>query len=139
VQRKNLSIAGIVIVAGGVVMLIASLLPFYEFASLHHTAWSSDLLFPVTIIPVLLGVTMAAQVAVSHFLPQVKLPARPLGFTWNQVHLAFGAQATVMMLALLVQKRGLLSPGSGFWLMLLASIALVVGAVLRTREPAATT
>jgi hypothetical protein len=42
-----------------------------------------------------------------------------------------------MMLAFLIQNTGF-DRGAGLWLMLLASIALVVGAVLRTREPAST-
>jgi hypothetical protein len=91
----------------------------------------------VTIIPVVFAVVMAVHVAISTFAPQVTLPEKLYGFTWNQVHLALAAQSAAMMLAFLIQNT-VLDPGAGFWMMLLASIALVVGAVLRTREPAST-
>ena len=134
--------ANIVIIAAGVFMLIASFFSFYEFSvlgtSADFTAWSSDLFFPVSIIPVVFGVVMAAHAALSTFAPQVKMPEKLFGFDWNQVHLALGAQAAIMMLAFLIQDRDPLDIGAGFWLMLLASIALAVGAVMRTREPAPT-
>jgi hypothetical protein len=134
--------ANIVIMAAGLFMLIASFFSFYEFsvlgASGEFTAWSSRLFFPVSIIPVVFGVVMAAQVAISTFAPQVKMPDKLFGFDWNQVHVALGAQAAIMMLAFFMQDRAPLDIGAGFWLMLLASIGLVVGAVMKTREPAPT-
>jgi hypothetical protein len=131
----------LVIMGAGLIMVLASFLSFLEYSVLglsgEFTAWSSDLFFPVTIIPVLFAVVMAAQVALSSFAPQVHLPEKLYGFTWNQVHLALAAQSLTMMLAFLIQNTGF-DRGAGLWLMLLASIALVVGAVLRTREPAST-
>jgi hypothetical protein len=87
---------------------------------------------------VLFGVAMAAQVALTTFATNVKVPEKIAGFDWNQIHLVLGAQSAIMMLAFLVQDIGLLERGIGYWLMLLASIALAVGAVLRVREPAST-
>lgn len=141
-DTKKLSPAAIVIVAAGAVMLVGSFLPFWKVdffgVSESRNAWSGDTApgFPFTIIPVLCGVAMAAHVLVTTFA-KVDLPERVLGFGWNQVHLLLGAQSVVMMLALLIQDKSPAEAGIGFWLMLLASIGLVVGAVLREREPAA--
>jgi hypothetical protein len=142
VKGKTPSPAILVVMASGVVMLLASFLSFYKFSilgqSAQFTAWSSKLFFPVTIIPVVFGVVMAAHAGISSFAPQVKLPEKLLGFEWNQVYLVLGGQSAVMMLAFLFQNRDPLAISTGFWLMLLSSIGLLVGAVLRTREPAPT-
>ena len=61
---------------------------------------------------------MALHVVVSTFT-SATLPRRILGLTWNQVHVVLGLQAAVMMLAFLVQERGIFQFGVGFYLMLL--------------------
>jgi len=140
-MNQKLSPAGIVILVAGTVMLIASFLAFWTIElgpfSADFNAWDGDALFPVSILPVLYGVEMAAHVAVVAFA-KISLPDRVLGFTWNQIHLALGVQAVLMTLAFLVADKGGAEAGIGLWLMLLASVALVVGAVMREREPAAT-
>lgn len=139
-NKSKLTPAAIVILAGGVVVLLGSFLDFYEFSfgplSEGFSAWSGDAFFPVTIIPVLCGVAMAAHIALTAFAANVNLPERVLGIGWNQIHLALGFQATIMMLAFLVQDKGGFDIAIGFWLMLLGSIALIVGAVMREREAA---
>ena len=52
----------------------------------------------------------------------------------TQIHLVLGFQATIMMLAFLIQDTSVLSKGIGLFLMLIAAIALLVGAVLRMQE-----
>lgn len=130
------------ILAGGVAVLIGSFLDFYEVSagpfSEGFNAWSGDLFFPVTIIPVLCGVAMALQVGLSTFADQ-RLPEPVLGLGWSQLHLALGFQATIMMVAFLIQDKGEFDIAVGFWLMLLGSIALAVGAVMRQREASPTT
>ena len=148
-EKLKLSTANLVILGGGVLMLIASFLDFtqsrtisVEGISLHvsvggGSAWASGH-FLITTIPVLLGIVMAAQVAVVGFASGVKLPDAVLGLTWDQIHLVLGFQATIMMLAFLIQDTSGLGKGVGLYLMLIAAIGLLVGAVLRTREaPAA--
>ncbi len=142
-DKPKLTPPGIVILAGGAVMLIGSFLPFYKFSLLGSSrswsSWSSStnlLLFPLTTLIVLFGVLMAVQVAVATFAPSTNLPDRPLGFTWDQIHLVLAFQAAIMMLAYLIRDKGGLDLGAGFWLMLLAAIALVVGAIMRTRDQA---
>ena len=161
---KKLSPAAIVIMAAGVVALIASFLAFYKYSyggsaisaaerqaaknlgiplpggTDSYSAWShqAPLLFPVSVLPALFGIVMALQIALTSFA-NVKLPEKVLGFTWKQIHLVLGAQAALMMLLyVIVDKRGA-SYGAGFWLMFLASIGLVVGAVMLTREAAPAT
>jgi hypothetical protein len=140
-DKIKLSPANIVILIGGVVILLGSFLDFQKAKSASFqspggsSAWSTGL-FLIATIPVLIGVVMAAHVALVAFAPQVKLPEKVLGLNWNQVHLVLGFQATIMMLAFLVHS----TPGSdkaiGLYLMLLAAIALFVGAVLRMQETA---
>jgi hypothetical protein len=137
-NRSKLSPANIVIMAGGAVMLIGSFLAFYSVSTpifgktLHQSfnGWSSGLFGIVTII-VICGVAMAAQVGLTTFATNVTLPEKPLGLTWDQVHLALGFQATLMMLAFLITSHGGASFGIGFWFMLLAAIALLAGAIMR--------
>lgn len=142
-NKAKLTPASSVILAGGVIMLIGSFLPFYEFSILgvsrSWNAWSSFtnlFLFPLTTLIVVFGVVMAVQVALATFAPGTSLPDRPLGFTWDQVHLVLAFQVAIMMLAYLIRDKGRLDWGAGFWLMLLAAIALLAGAILRTRDTA---
>ena len=133
-DRKSPSPANIAIMAGGAVMLIASVLPFVTAGSESRTAWSGDVYAPVSLIPVLCGVTMAVEVALAAF-SDAKLPERIFGFGWNQIHLILGAQAALMMVAFVIVDKYTADNGIGMYLMLLASIALVAGAVLRFAEP----
>jgi hypothetical protein len=163
---KKLSPAAIVILAAGVVALVASFLAFYKYSyggvglsqaeidaaraagltlpsnvgggSTSYSAWSNSGfgLFPLAIVPALFGLIMALQVGLTNFA-NVTLPERVLGFEWPQIHLLLAAQALLLMLCYLAVDNGSASYGIGFWLMFLASIGLVVGAVMLAREPAA--
>ena len=136
-DKLKVSTANLVILVAGAVMLIASFLDFQKlkYASLHasYSAWSSHF-FLIATIPALIGLVMAAQVAIEGFAPGVRLPDRLLGLSWTQIDLVLGFQATIMMLAFLIQDTGVLDKGIGLYLMLLAAIALLVGAVLRMQE-----
>ena len=138
-DKLKLSTANLVILIAGAVMLIASFLAFNKFSigpfSRSFSAWSSHY-FLIATIPALIGIVMAAQVAVVGFASGVKLPEKVLGLSWTQIHLVLGFQATIMMLAFLVQDTGGYDKGIGLYLMLLAAIALLVGAILRAQETA---
>jgi len=134
VNQSKLSPANIVILAGGAVMLIGSFLNFYKLLSFSTSAWGSGNgfgVFGVATVVVLCGVVMAVQVALSTFAANVTMPDTVLGLSWDQVHLALGFQAALMMLAFLIRSKGPFEFGIGFWFMLLAGIALFVGAVMR--------
>ena len=142
-DKAKLTPAGSAILAGGALMVIGSFLPFYEFSILgvskSWNSWSSStnlFLFPLTTLIVVFGVVMAVQVAVATFARGTNLPDRLLGFTWDQIHLVLAFQAAIMMLAYLIRDKGRLDWGAGFWLMLVAAIALLAGAILRTRDTA---
>jgi len=145
VQNSKLTPANIVILVAGFVVLIASFLPFYKVSlpdllggDRNFNAWNSDIfLLGVATIVVLCGVVMATAVALTAFA-NTNLPDRVLGFTWDQVHLALGFQATIMMVLFLVRDKSGLDFGIGFFLMLIAAVGLLVGAIMRQRESAPT-
>jgi hypothetical protein len=137
-DKLKSSPANITILAAGAVMLIAAFLPFYSFLGHTVSAFDKGVRF-IALVPVLFGVVMAVQVALVAFAPNVKLPERIAGFTWDQIHLVLGFQAAIMMLAFLIRDTLFLDKDTGFYLMLLAAIALLVGAILRTRESQSTT
>ena len=146
-DKLKVSTANLVILVAGAVMLIGSFLAFNKFSvkstligdvrvgggSVSYSAWSSHF-FLIATIPALLGIVMAAQIAIVAFASGVKLPDRVLGLNWNQIHLILAFQATIMMLAFLLQDTAPLDKGIGLFLMLIAAIALLVGAVLRMQE-----
>jgi len=143
---KQLSTSDIIILAGGAVMLIASFLTFYEFKGFGVTvsanAWGGDSglkVWPLGWWPVLFGVLMAVHVLITK-LGNVNLPEQILDFSWSQIHFVLAAVSALLMVCFLLQKFPGASPdkGLGFWGMLLASIALVVGAVMRMQEQPAT-
>jgi hypothetical protein len=136
--NTKLSPANIVILAAGVVMLIGSFLDFYTISGFggkaSSNAWGGGNgfgIFGIATVVVLCGVVMASQVGLTSFAANVRVPDEVLGLSWDQIHLALGFQAAVMMLAFLIRSKGPLSFGIGFWLMLLAGLALLVGAVMR--------
>jgi hypothetical protein len=139
VNRRRLTPANIVILAGGALMLLASFLAFYQYKIGGVSAGTSNAWdhgnFMVATLPALLGTFMALQVGLQAF-SNIDMPARLLGLTWDQVHLVFSLQALLMMLAFLGRARLNFAElrvtfGVGFWLMLLASIGLVVAALTR--------
>ena len=145
-DKLKISTANLVILIAGAVMLIASFLAFNKLSlpsisalgikiggTQSFNAWSSHF-FLIATIPALLGAVMAAQVALKAFAPGVQLPERVLGLTWNQIHLVLALQATIMMLAFLIRDTRPLDKGIGLFIMVLAAIALLVGAVLRMQE-----
>jgi hypothetical protein len=139
--KKQPTVSDWIILGAGAVMFIGSIFPFVKFSigrgrfavSETRRVWSTDGLFPLSWWPVLLGVAMAVVIGLELFAG-INLPERILGFTWNQIHLVFGAYSTLLMLAFLVTNKGVLDAGIGLYLMLFAAIGLLVGAVMRTKE-----
>jgi hypothetical protein len=147
--REELSKANLVILVGAAAMILGSFLAFWKlnvptpFAGLadadgrlldtSFNAWNRDYFFPVTIIPVLCGAVMAIGVVLRAGLHYSK-PSRLGGYTWDQIQLACGGHAAVMMVAFAIGDRVGFQLGIGFYLMLAASIVLVVGAAMRGRE-----
>ena len=131
---KRLMPSSLLILGGAVALLVGSFLPFYSQGPFDINAW--DTLVPITILPLVCGALMAAHIGLATW-GDLRVPPALAGFTWNQIHLALGFQAAVMMVAWFVTKRSpATSLGLGFWLMFAGSVALAVGAFMRTREGA---
>ena len=123
----------ITILASGAVALIFSFFDFYTLGDAGASVWSSGL-FPLATLMAVFVMVMGLQVALARFT-RLTLPSRPLGFTWEQVHLVLGFFATLYAVAFLLNDRGFGTDfGIGFWAILVASIASLVGAVLLGRE-----
>jgi hypothetical protein len=122
----------IVIMASGAVALIFSFFDFYDnvFGG-GVSAWSSSL-FPLATYIAIIGVIMAAQVALTKFA-NVSLPDRVLGFTWPQLHIALGFFTVLIAVGFLIVDLGP-DKAIGFWISLIASIGLLVGAILLSKE-----
>lgn len=92
-------------------------------------AWSMDFYFPLSTWPAILGVVVAGLTAASAFggvtLPEV------LGLRPRQLLFGLALPGALMMLGWLIMgtEEGA-SWGIGFWLMLLGSLALVVGTAM---------
>jgi len=139
-MSRKLSPPNIAILAGGALMLLGSFFAFYEYKIGGVSAGSSNAwdhgLFMVATLPALLGAFMALQVALQAF-SNIDMPPRLLGLTWDQVHVVLSFQAALLMLAWFVRARPGFAElhiafGAGYWLMAVATIVLVVAALMRT-------
>jgi hypothetical protein len=122
------------IAAGGVVLLIASFLPWYsvdfgEFGSIDRNGWESPGAI-WSVLAVIIGVIMAAVVLAPKF-GNVALP--DLGsVTWAQALLGLGSAALLFIILKLINESS--SMAFGFFLGILAAIALAAGGYLYFTE-----
>jgi hypothetical protein len=123
--NKSPTSAELTIMIAGGVMLVASFLHFEG----NTSAWG-QYLFPVATLLPLYGTVMAVQVGLTK-LADVKLPPRVAGFTWEQLHLVFGALATLMAVGWLVTDG---DKQIGLYLEVFGAFALLAGAVMMQRE-----
>lgn len=121
----------IITMAAGAVMLIAGFLNFWDQGSFSANVFG-DLAFPIATFVWLFGIAAGVLVALETFA-NVNLPETVLDFTWAQLHLALAGFSAIVMICWLVTSD-LPDKGFGFWLLLLGSLALVVGAVMRLQE-----
>jgi hypothetical protein len=134
--RREPTPADMVILGAGVVILIASFLPVLG-GDESRSAWGS-VLFPLYVIPVLLGVIMAGQTALALFT-SASVPGGILGIEWRRLGLILGGFAALVMICFLIGDAGFNvgdSPDKkvGFWLELLAALGLAAGAFMRLQE-----
>lgn len=127
--------AALVLIGAGIVILIGSFLAVASSDGETKSAWGEGF-FPLYTLPALLGVIVAAQVAASEFAG-ARLPSL-LGMSWSKIRLACSGWALVMMVCFLISHSVVaeadIGKGAGFWIMLIASIGLVAGAVMREQE-----
>lgn len=100
--------------------------------------------FLFAIIPLLLAIVMAAQIALARFASGTQLPQPPV--PWGQVHLIAGVAALVLVaLKLLIGESDLgtdvIDRSYGLFLSLLAAAGLAAGGFLKSQEgePASST
>jgi hypothetical protein len=143
VNRRKLTLANIVILAAGAIMLIGSFMPFYRSEANgvsvgNANAWDHGL-FLIATLAALLGVVMALQIGLEAF-GNITMPNRVLGLTWDQFHTVLSFQALLLMLAFLFRRRldevivgtrVQVVLGTGYWLMFVGACGLVLGAFMR--------
>lgn len=127
------------ILGGGIAYLIFMFFPWYGVDGISdgYTGWDY---FLGGIIPLLLILVMAAQVIVTNFAPDTKLPDPPV--PWAQVHLFAGAAAAaIVLLRTLIGSDVDFIGGDfsldrkfGLFLALIAAIVVAAGGYLKSQE-----
>jgi len=129
---KKISVANLIMLAGGVVTLLFSFFDFFgadsDFADVGFSAWSTDAFAFVSTIPAILAIVMIAWVVCE--LVGVKLPDNVLTFNNAQMKATWGITAAAVMLAFLTVDLGVYDKQFGFFLMLIGSLAMAAGAVM---------
>jgi hypothetical protein len=133
-KLNSLSNGEKLIAGGGVVLLIASFLPWYSIdlgglATFSRNGWQSPGAI-WSLLAVIIGVVMAGAILGPKFA-NIQLP--DLGsITWPQAHLGLGGLALVFIILKFINESSYLS--FGFYLGALAAIALAVGGYLYFTE-----
>lgn len=130
-----------VILPSGILLFLFAFFPWYgktfQILGVSYSGSSKGWHYFFTgVIPVILGLVMIAQVVISRFFADVKLPAIPLG--WGQVHLILGVVAAVLVVLRLLVGDSVsgvdLDRRIGLVLAALAAIGLAVGGFLKMQE-----
>ena len=129
---KKLTPAEIVIVASGLALFVFSFFDYYSQDDFDYSlnAWDE---FPLFTSAALFGLVAAVQILATK-LGGVNAPSQVMGFSWPQIHLVLGIFALLNMLGIFLAAEEGIDTGIGLIIGLLASIGLVVGAVLLNQE-----
>lgn len=150
-MSKKFTPSDIVILASGVVLLVASFLTWIDFGSPRlgpvpqqliqqlgidiprgtQNAWDH---FPGFVYPLIAGIIAGVQVVMEKLRPQ--MPNDVAGFSWTQIDVLLGIWALLSVIAVAFEDFGYGDKGVGLWLTLVASAGLLLGAIMRSREPA---
>jgi hypothetical protein len=147
---KKITASDIVILVFAVVLVVASFLTWIDFGNPRlpisqqalqqlgvdiprgtENAWDH---FPGFVYPLIAGVIAGVQVVLEKVRPQ--MPGHVAGFSWTQIDLLLGLWALLSVIAVAFEDFGYGDKGIGLWLTLIAAAGLLVGAILRLREPA---
>ena len=139
---SKLTTADKLIVGGGIAYLIFMFLPWYGLEGGSNNGWDY---FLGGVIPLILIAVMVAQVCLTRFSPETKLPDPPV--PWGQVHLIAGiAAAVIVVLRLLITSSVDVGPIEfdldrkiGLILAVVAAIAVAVGGFQKSQEAETTT
>lgn len=122
---KKISVANLVMLAGGAVTLLFSFFAFYKYGDEGYSAWNGDTGAFVTTIPAILAIAMVAWGVAE--LAGVSLPGNVLTFNGAQLKATWGISAAGVLIAFLTTDG---DKGIGFWFMLIGSLAMAAGAVM---------
>ena len=136
---QALSMGEKLILIAGVVLLIASFLPWYRidlgpFGDVSRNGWQSPGAF-WSIIAVFIGLAMSGVVAVKTF-SAVELPSDIGGQSWARIHPGGGAVALLFLIIKFINENSYLS--FGFYIGFIAVLALAGGALLMFRDEGGT-
>lgn len=127
-MQNKISVANLVMLAGGVVAFIFSFFAFFSSGRFSVNAWDGDAGAFATSVPAILGLLMAVWIVLE--LAGVSLPEQVLTFNRSQLKATWGIAAAGIMLSWISADFGGTDKGFGFWLMLLGSAAMATGAVM---------
>jgi hypothetical protein len=122
---KNVTLSGLLVGVGGAITFLFSFLDFAGESGYGFNAWDTDAFAFATTLPAVLGLVAAVWVGLE--IAGVKLPDEVLTFNAAQLKATWGIAAAGIMLSWFSANE---NKAAGFWLMLLGSLAMAVGAIL---------
>jgi hypothetical protein len=133
---KALSIGEKVIIITAVVLFIVGFLPWYSvdlgpLGSVSRNGWQSPGAI-WSILAVLIGLVMGAQITVKTFASQGTIPDNIGGVTWPRIHLGLGIAAVVLLIIKFINENNFLA--FGFYVGFICAVALAVGGFLMFQE-----
>jgi hypothetical protein len=124
-MKNKITVADLIMGIGGIVTFIFSFLAFYKFGDSSFNAWDDQGGAFASTLPAILGLAMAVWIALE--MAGVSLPEEVLTYNRAQLKGTWGIAAGGIMLSWLSTDP---DKGAGFWLMLVGSLAMAVGAVM---------
>jgi hypothetical protein len=125
----------LMLIGGGVVLLLGTFLDWVSvdsgFGDFGANAWDTDFFGLLGIVAALIGLVIGGSVAARQF-GNMTMPGLPFGFTHAQLHIVLSLFAVIITIGFVI--RG--DVGIGLWLSTLASIVMIVGAVMEANETA---
>jgi hypothetical protein len=124
-MKNKITVADLIMGAGGIITFIFSFLAFYKYGDTSINAWDDQGAAFASTLPAILGLAMAVWIALE--MAGVSLPEEVLTYNRAQLKGTWGIAAGGIMLSWLSTDP---DKGAGFWLMLVGSLAMAVGAVM---------
>ena len=124
-MKNKITVADLIMGAGGLITFIFSFLAFYKYGDTSINAWDDQGAAFASTLPAILGLVMAVWIALE--MAGVSLPEEVLTYNRAQLKGTWGIAAGGIMLSWLSTDP---DKGAGFWLMLIGSLAMAVGAVM---------
>jgi hypothetical protein len=119
------------LIAGGAVLFISSLLNWRDSRLTSSSGLATDYTGLQGLWVLLIGAGIAVLVALQTFA-NVNLPARVIGFTWNQLYMVFGLAAFLITFGLQFADRVAFGVTLGW----IAAAVVVAGAFLELQQGA---